>query len=126
MASIQPTVPGSGPAYGGRAARSWNWRRALSETGSTGDAIFRLILFFSVLLVVVILLTMILNMAANSALSIRTLGFRFITDRVWNPVGGQFGALPFIYGTIVSSSLGLLIAVPTSIGVAIFLVEQAR
>jgi len=97
----------------------------LSETGSTGDAIFRLILFLSVLLVLVILVAMIVNMAANSVLSIRAFGFRFLTGRTWDPVSGQFGALPFVYGTIVSSVLGLLIAVPLSIGVAIFLVEQA-
>jgi phosphate transport system permease protein len=97
----------------------------LSETGSTGDAIFRLILFLSVLLVLIILVAMIVNMAANSMLSIREFGFTFLTGRTWNPVSGQFGALPFVYGTIVSSLLGLLIAVPLSIGVAIFLVEQA-
>ena len=125
MASIQPALPGPSSEFGARAPRLRNWRRVLSETGSTGDAIFRLILFLSVLLVLVILVAMIVNMAANSVLSIRAFGFSFLTGRTWNPVSGQFGALPFVYGTIVSSLLGLLIAVPLSIGVAIFLVEQA-
>ena len=58
-------------------------------------------------------------------LSIREFGFGFLTGRTWDPIKGQFGALPFIYGTVVSSVLALLIAVPLSIGVAIFLVEQA-
>jgi phosphate transport system permease protein len=48
-----------------------------------------------------------------------------LTSSEWDPVRGKFGALPFIYGTIVSSILALIIAVPLSLGVAIFLVEQA-
>jgi phosphate transport system permease protein len=78
-----------------------------------------------VLLVLVILVAMIVNMAVNSRLSIREFGLSFLTGRNWDPVSGHFGALPFIYGTIVSSVLALLIAVPLSVGVAIFLVEQA-
>ena len=68
---------------------------------------------------------MILAMTMNSMLSIREFGFGFLTSRTWDPIKGQFGALPFIYGTVVSSVLALVIAVPLSIGVAIFLVEQA-
>jgi phosphate transport system permease protein len=111
--------------YGASAPRLGYWRRIISETGSTGDAIFRLALFLSVLLVLIILVAMIVNMAANSVLSIRTFGFSFITGRNWNPVAGEFGSLPFIYGTVVSSLLALVIAVPVSLGVAVFLVEQA-
>jgi phosphate transport system permease protein len=68
---------------------------------------------------------MIVAIAFNSRLSIDKFGFAFLTGRSWNPVTGQFGALPFIYGTIVSSLIALLIAVPLSLGVAVFLVEQA-
>lgn len=86
---------------------------------------FRVALFLSALLIVALVAAMIAALAANSALSIRTFGFGFLTSRAWNPVEGQFGALPFVYGTIVSSLLALLISVPLSLGVAVFLVEQA-
>lgn len=109
----------------GASARVWNWRRALSPTGSKGDAVFRGILFLSAVLLLVIVTAMIVAMASNSMLSIREFGFGFLTGRDWDPIKGHFGALPFIYGTVVSSVLALVIAVPLSIGVAVFLVEQA-
>ena len=86
---------------------------------------FRGLLFLSALLVLLIVGAMIIEMASNSTLSIREFGFKFLVSRAWDPVKGEFGALPFIYGTVVSSLLALLIAVPLSLGVAIFLVEQA-
>jgi len=100
-------------------------RRALSPTGNTGDAIFRSLLLAAALLMLVIVGTMILALAAKSMPSIRQFGFSFITGREWNPVKSEFGALPFIYGTIVSSLIALMISVPLSLGIAIFLVEQA-
>jgi phosphate transport system permease protein len=97
----------------------------LSPTGNKGDAVFRTALFLSALLVLLIILAMILAMAKSSMLSIRAFGFHFLTTQTWDPVRQQFGALSFIYGTIVSSAVALIIAVPLSLGVAIFLVEQA-
>ncbi|MFP5265351.1 MAG: phosphate ABC transporter permease subunit PstC [Blastocatellia bacterium] len=67
----------------------------------------------------------IIEMAINSSLSFDKFGLGFITRAIWDPVREEFGALPFIYGTAVSSVIGLLIAVPVSLGVAIFLVEHA-
>ena len=52
-------------------------------------------------------------------------GFGFFTSTVWNPPAEQFGALPFIYGTLLTSFLALLIAVPLGVGAAIFLSEMA-
>src|SRR5205807_5533275 len=49
----------------------------------------------------------------------------FLTSRNWDPVKGEFGALPFIYGTVASSVIALMISVPLSLGIAVFLVEQA-
>ena len=117
-----PTLPTPAAAYG---ARAWNWRRALSPTGNKGDAVFRAVLFVCALSVVLLVGAMITAMAANSRLSLREFGFGFLTTSEWNPVTGRFGALPFIYGTVVSSLLALLISVPISLGVAVFLVEQA-
>jgi len=57
--------------------------------------------------------------------AIRAFGLRFLVTSHWDPVAGEFGALPFIYGTLLSSLLALLIAVPLSLGAAIFLAELA-
>jgi phosphate transport system permease protein len=61
----------------------------------------------------------------NSALARRQFGWTFLATQTWDPVAGQFGAGAFIYGTIMTSAIALLIAVPLGIGVAIFLAELA-
>lgn len=104
---------------------SGTFRRALSPTGNTGDAIFRGLLFSAALLMLLVVGAMIVALASNSMLSIRQFGLGFLASREWNPVKSDFGALPFIYGTVVSSLIALVISVPLSLGIAIFLVEQA-
>lgn len=59
----------------------------------------------------------------RSHLSLAQFGWKFFTRAAWDPVVGDFGALPFIYGTLVTSLLALLMAVPLALGVAIFLTE---
>jgi phosphate transport system permease protein len=59
----------------------------------------------------------------ESAESLRTFGFQFWKTETWDPVMGEFGAAPFIWGTLYSSFLALLIAAPVAIGIAIFLAE---
>jgi phosphate transport system permease protein len=61
----------------------------------------------------------------RSALPRHAFGFRFLLDSVWDPVFGHFGALPFVYGTLVTSAVAMLIAVPLGVGAAIFLAELA-
>lgn len=122
--SLQPNIPGPASEYGAT-ARRWSFKRSLSATGSTGDAVFRLILLSVALLILLIVSAMVAAMASNSMPSIREFGFSFLWGRSWNPIKGEFGALTFIYGTVVSSLIALIIAVPLSLGVAIFLVEQA-
>ena len=102
-----------------------DWRRVLSPTGNTGDAIFRALMFLVGLFVVSIVIAMLIALASDSMLSVREFGLHFLISRQWNPIKGEFGALPFIYGTIVSSLIALLISVPFSLGIAVFLVEQA-
>lgn len=77
------------------------------------------------LLMVGIVVTMVCALAAESIPSIRQFGFSFLKGRTWDPIRGEFGALPFVYGTVASSVIALLISVPFSLGIAIFLVEQA-
>ena len=98
---------------------------ALSPTGNAGDAMFRGLMFSAALLILLIVGGMIIALALKSLPAIRQFGFNFLISREWNPSESRFGALPFIYGTVVSSLLALLISVPLSLGIAIFLVEQA-
>ncbi len=62
---------------------------------------------------------------SDSMLAIRKFGFHFLGSSTWDPVAEQFGALPFIYGTLVSSLIALVIAVPLSIATAVYLTELA-
>ncbi|HEX6650948.1 MAG TPA: phosphate ABC transporter permease subunit PstC [Pyrinomonadaceae bacterium] len=102
-----------------------SWRRVLAPTGNTGDAVFRILMFLVALLMVAIVIGMVIALASDSMLAIRQFGFGFLKSRQWDPIKGHFGALPFVYGTVVSSLIALLISVPFSLGIAIFLVEQA-
>src|SRR5882672_9899356 len=86
-------------------------RHALSPTGNAGDAVFRGLMFGAALLILIIVGGMIIALAVESLPSIREFGFGFLTSREWNPIKNEFGALPFIYGTVVSSLLALLISV---------------
>ncbi|HVF89662.1 MAG TPA: phosphate ABC transporter permease subunit PstC [Blastocatellia bacterium] len=90
-----------------------------------GDRLFKATTLVFALLIAGLVLLIILEMALNSTLSFEKFGAGFLSSQVWNPVQEEFGALPFIYGTAVSSVLSLLIAVPVSIGVALYLVEHA-
>jgi phosphate transport system permease protein len=77
-------------------------------------------------LVIPLLFFFIVLRVGSAALpALREFGGGFVTSSEWNPVGGDFGALPFIAGTVMSSLLALLLAVPLSVGLAIFLTELA-
>lgn len=68
--------------------------------------------------------TLVASMIYNSRLSLSRFGLSFVFSTTWDPAKEIFGALPFVYGTLVSSLIALLIAVPISLGVAIFLTEE--
>ncbi|HEX7958258.1 MAG TPA: phosphate ABC transporter permease subunit PstC [Pyrinomonadaceae bacterium] len=118
------TTPAPASEYGTRFG-AWGWRRALVPTGNIGDAVFRGALFCCALLLLVVVAAMFYETGSNARLSVERFGFSFLTGRTWDPIKGEFGALPFVYGTVVSSLLALALAVPVSLGVAVFLVEQA-
>ena len=59
----------------------------------------------------------------DSMLAIRRFGFSFWRTRTWDPVSGEFGALPFIWGTLYSSLLALVLSTPVALGIAVFLTE---
>ena len=99
--------------------------KKISSYSNIGDLIFeRLTLLFAVSVFLLVIL-MGYEMYQGSKLSIDKFGFSFLTNSVWDPVQEIYGALPIIYGTMVSSFLALIIALPLSIGVAIFLSEVA-
>src|SRR3979490_805194 len=75
--------------------------------------------------VVLVPLLLVFDLWQGSALPRHKFGFNFLRTSVWDPIFDQFGALPFIYGTLVTAVVSLLIAVPLGIGAAIFLAELA-
>lgn len=72
-----------------------------------------------------ILVAIVLVVGTSALPAIRHFGAEFLTSRAWDPVKEHFGALPFVYGTVVTSFLALAMALPVGIGVAIFLAEQS-
>jgi phosphate transport system permease protein len=90
-----------------------------------GDEIARLGTFLFAASVVLITLLLVFELWQGSILARHKFGFHFFFTRVWDPIFDQFGALPFIYGTLVTSAVALVIAVPLRIGAAIFLAELA-
>jgi phosphate transport system permease protein len=90
-----------------------------------GDRVFRGITALFALSVVLTLAGMTITMTQSSAQSIGRFGLGFVTSSEWDPVRDLYGALPYIFGTIVSSLVALIIAVPIALGVAIFLSEFA-
>jgi phosphate transport system permease protein len=90
-----------------------------------GDRIFNLTTLLLTLVGLSILVGLVIALVLNSALSLKAFGWGFVVGTDWDPVNERFGALPFIYGTLVSSALALTIAVPLSLGVAMCLSEMA-
>jgi phosphate transport system permease protein len=87
------------------------------------DRAFRLLTGLVAALVLVIVAGIAVTLVHESWLSIRAFGLSFWTTSTWDPVAGQFGALPFIWGTLYSSLLALLLSTPVALGIAIFLAE---
>jgi phosphate transport system permease protein len=94
-----------------------------SARRNADDRGFRLGTGFFALLVVLIVVGIALELFRTSHLSIAKFGLHFWTTRTWDPVAGEFGALPFIWGTLYSSLLAMLLSTPVAIGIAIFLSE---
>ena len=98
-----------------------NWR--ISRHSGYSDKIFSNITIIFALVIVAILIGLVIVLATDAMPAITRFGFSFFTSSTWDPVKEVFGALPAIYGTLLSSLIGLVIAVPISLGAAIFLVE---
>ena len=116
MATSTTTVPSAGPVEGSRSF--------LSRLRN-GDDIARSVTFLFAASVVLVTLLLVFDLWQGSVLPRHKFGFAFFRTSVWDPIFDQFGALPFIYGTLVTAAVSLLIAVPLGIGAAIFLAELA-
>jgi len=88
-----------------------------------GDTVFVALTAGVSIGVVALLAVFILELSYGSWTSIQTFGFAFLVRTTWDPNTNQFGAFPFIYGTLVCSALALMLGVPVSLGTAIFLTE---
>jgi phosphate transport system permease protein len=87
------------------------------------ERVFTVTLYLTALSIVALLAAICLTLIIQSLPSIKAFGFKFITGRVWDPVAHQYGSLPFLVGTLLTSFLALLISVPFSIAISIFLGE---
>ena len=109
-------MPDAGPSTGSR---------SLLARLRSGDEIARIITFIFAATVVLITVLLVLQLWHDSSLPRHKFGLNFFVTRVWDPIAEEFGALPFIYGTLVTATVSLLIAVPLGLGAAIFLAELA-
>jgi len=90
-----------------------------------GDEAAYIITFMAAASILAITGLLVLELYTNSAASRSKFGWNFLFTSTWDPVNDQFGALPFIYGTVVTSFLALLLGIPMGVGAAIFLAELA-
>jgi phosphate transport system permease protein len=95
------------------------------EVRSYGDRLFKLLLTLGAVSVPILLGFLVFELWQGSRLAIAKFGLGFAATSVWDPVTEEFGAFPLIFGTLVSSLIALVIAVPLSLGVAIYLTEFA-
>ena len=100
-------------------------RRSLLDRLRTGDEVAHLITFVFAACVVLVTVLLVMQLWHSSAASRQQFGFGFLKSTNWDPVAGDFGALAFIYGTLLTSLIALAISVPLGVGAAIFLAELA-
>jgi len=111
------TVPGAGLSMG------TGQRTKILRRFNIGDRSFRILTQGSAIAVLVLLAGVMLSLLNGSLPAWRTFGLDFFTSQKWNPVTEKFGAAPAIYGTLLTSFIAMLIGVPVSLGIAIFLTE---
>jgi phosphate transport system permease protein len=117
MAASSTTALGARPPLG----RAQSFVKRLRS----GDEIAYLVTLLSAVAVLAVTALLVFELYKGSALSRAKFGWSFLVTSTWDPVAEQFGALPFIYGTLVTSGLALLIGIPLGVGAAIFLAELA-
>ncbi|HEY3340374.1 MAG TPA: phosphate ABC transporter permease subunit PstC, partial [Anaerolineae bacterium] len=96
---------------------------SISRMLQHGDVPYKAVILLAALVVLALMIGVGVMLWIASGDTRAGVGLSFITSQVWNPVGSQFGAAPFIIGTLSTSLLALVVAVPLGLGVAIFLAE---
>ena len=95
-----------------------------ASSGEIRDRLFKFGMMGCALAILAVLVLIVYELVSRSGLSWHAFGLKFFASSEWDPVSEKFGALPFIYGTLISSLVALVIAVPLSIGVAVFTTEM--
>jgi phosphate transport system permease protein len=96
-----------------------------ARRAGSADFAFRAGTGFFALLVVVAVVAIGYQLVRQSELSLRQFGLHFWLTDIWDPVSGEFGARPFIWGTLYSSLLALILATPIALGIAIYISERS-
>ena len=112
-------MTGPKPVAGPQLAGQTSWASAIrlkDAGGQLADTVFYALVLFCALAILAVVGLVLYELVSKSQLSWHAFGFKFFLGQNWDPVNDQFGALPFIYGTVVSSLLALVLAVPLAIG----------
>ena len=99
--------------------------RTLARRFRHGDEAAYLLTFIFASAIILITVLLFFELYRSSALTREKFGWGFLTGMIWDPVALEFGALPFVYGTLVTSALALILGVPLGLGAAVFLAELA-
>jgi len=117
-----PHEPGREPAAVPAAGRAIPLIPA--KASRVPDRLFSGAVLACALSLMAIVVLIVIELISQSRLSLHSFGWHFFVGSNWDPVSGDFGALPFIYGTLVSSLVALVIAIPLAVGVAVFNTEM--
>ena len=98
-------------------------RRSAAGHGAFGDLAFQTLTFVFAIIVLVVLAGVIASLVSGALPALGQFGLGFIVTEAWNPVTEKFGALAPIYGTLVTSAIAMLIAIPLAFGIALFITE---
>jgi len=106
-----------------RDSAAFDARAETARRAGAGDTLFRLMALWAALAVLIIFGGVIVSLVFGAMPAMKAFGLGFITTEAWSPTRERFGALAPIYGTLVTSTIAMLIALPVGIGIAIFLTE---
>ena len=123
--AMQPVPEQAGVLAGAPKPSPWSRVAPSWLSGNLADRIYAATLLVFGLAIPALFAFILLRVGSSALPAMREFGWGFITSSRWNPVEGEFGALPFIFGTVVSSLTAIALAVPLAVGLAIFLTELA-